>query len=133
MPADTLPAAATADRDLLLRVKEALIEQGYGLHRTLEISVRRGVVAVQGRVPSFYQRQVAVECLKHVKGVTQVVDRTEVEAGYTQSQASDSLGDEQESSARSTWRLPNLPVFAKATPDAPRFSFRTRYLLSSAK
>ena len=66
------------DCDLVQRVKRFLHQKGYAPHRTLEISVERGKVMVQGRVPSFYLRQIAVECIKRVAGVTQIVDRIDV-------------------------------------------------------
>lgn len=52
MPSDKLLNSVDADRDLLQRVKGFLHQRGYGPHRTLEIGVERGVVVVQGRVPT---------------------------------------------------------------------------------
>lgn len=37
-----------------------------------------GVVIVQGRVSTYYLRQVAVECIKHVPGVSRLEDHMEV-------------------------------------------------------
>lgn len=67
------------DRDLLRRVKRFLHQKGYAPHRTMEISIEQGVVVVQGRVPTFYLRQIAVECIKHVAGVARVIDLIKVE------------------------------------------------------
>ena len=44
MTSDKLPDSVEADRGLFQRVKGFLYQRGYGLHRTLEISVERGVV-----------------------------------------------------------------------------------------
>lgn len=74
MPADTRLDSAEADRELLRRVKSFLDQQGYSTHRTLEISVEQGRVLLQGQLPSFYMRQLAVECVKRVAGVHQIVD-----------------------------------------------------------
>ena len=78
MPSDRLPDSAEAERDLRRRLNRLLDQQGYGPHRTLALSVERDVVVVQGRVPTYYLRQVAVDCLQRVAGVTQVIDRIEV-------------------------------------------------------
>lgn len=78
MPSDRLPDSTQAERDLLLRVKSFLHQRGYRPHRTLEIRVERGVVVVQGRVSTFYLRQIAGACIKRVAGVTQVIDLIEV-------------------------------------------------------
>ena len=44
MTSEKLPDSAEADRFLLQRVKGCLHQRGYASHRTLEISVERGVV-----------------------------------------------------------------------------------------
>lgn len=75
---ETILDFTEADRSLLQRVKCFLYQRGYPPHRALEISVERGVVVVQGKVPTFYLRQVAVACIQRVAGVTRVVDLIEV-------------------------------------------------------
>lgn len=133
MPSDKLPDFAEAERDLLQRVKGFLHQRGYGPHRTLEISVERGVVVVQGLMPTFYLRQLAVECIKRVAGVTQVVDLIKVVDGAVQPQATDSPVDVQESPTESTRHRADVPDMAGTAKDASRPYFRRRHLLSYAK
>ena len=133
MSSEKLPDSREVDRDLRQRVKGFLHQWGYGPHRTLEIGIERGVVVVQGRVPTFYLRQIAVECIKRVAGVTQVVDLIEVADDPRQRQANDNSEDEQESSAVSTRHRVDVPDMAGTAKDASRPDFRRRHLLSSAK
>lgn len=133
MTFDKLPEFAEADRNLLQRVKGFLHQRGYAPHRTLEISVERGVVVVQGRVPTFYLRQIAFECIKRVAGVTQVVDLIEVADDPRQRQANGNSEDEQESSAVSTPHRVVLPDLTRMAQDTHRSPVRNRHRLSSAK
>lgn len=74
-----LPLCAEFDRELLQRVEGFLHQQGYAIFRTLKIRIERDVVLVQGCVPSFYLRQIAVGCVKRVAGVRQVIDELQVD------------------------------------------------------
>ena len=56
----------------------ALCRKGYPHHRTLKITTDQGTVTVQGTVPTYYLRQVAIECIKRVTGVVKVIDRIQV-------------------------------------------------------
>jgi hypothetical protein len=56
-----------------------LNESPYFALRTLRVDYHEGILTVRGRVPTFYARQVAVETLRRVKSVEQLVDRIEVE------------------------------------------------------
>lgn len=78
MLSDILPDSSEADRALLQRVKFVLHQRCYASHRSLEISAERSVVVVQGRLPTFYLRQIAVEWIKRVAGVTHVIDLIKV-------------------------------------------------------
>lgn len=73
-----VPLSEEFDRDLLRRVRGFLYQKAYPPLRALEITVDRGVVVIRGQLPTYYLRQVAVECIRHVAGVTQVVDLIEV-------------------------------------------------------
>jgi osmotically-inducible protein OsmY len=73
-----VPLSEEFDRDLLKRITNFLNQKGYVPLRSLEITVERGLVLVRGRVPTFYMRQIAIECIKRVAGVTQVVDLIDV-------------------------------------------------------
>jgi len=132
MPTDKLPDSAEADRDLLQRVKAFLHQRGYGPHKALELNAERGVLLVQGRVPTFYLRQIAVECIKRVAGVTQVVDAIEVVDGFVQPQATDSPVDEQESLTVSTPHRAEVWDVARTAQDTTHTHVRNRHVLSSA-
>lgn len=133
MTSDKLLDAAEADHDLLRRVEGFLHQRGYVPHRILEISVEQGVVLVQGRVPTFYLRQVAVECIKRVAGVIRVVDLIKAVDSPVQSQATGSPVDEQESPAVSTRNRADVPDMAGTAKYALRPFTPRRHLLSSAK
>ncbi len=78
MSLEEMSDTAEADHELLQQVKSSLHHQGYRSSRTLEIQIERGTAVLQGRVPTFYMRQIAVECVKRVNGVTQIIDRSNV-------------------------------------------------------
>jgi len=132
MTSDTLPDSAEANSGLLQRVKGFLHQRGYAPHRTLEISVERGVVMVQGRVPTFYLRQIVVECIKRAAGVTQVVDLIEVADDPRQRHPNDDSKDERESSAVSTRHRVDMPDAARTAYDANHTHVRDHHPLSSA-
>jgi len=133
MSSDKLPDSEEAERDLLQRVQLCLHQHGYGPYMALEINVERGVVLVQGRVPTFYLRQIAVECIKHVAGVTQLVDLIQVVDGPRQSQTSANFEDEQVSSVSPMRHRMDLQNTAQPGHDAPHTQVLNRHLLSSAK
>ena len=118
MSSEKLPDSREVDRDLRQRVKGFLHQRGYGPHRTLEIGIERGVVVVQGRVPTFYLRQIAVECVKRVAGVTQVVDLIEVADDPRQRQPNDNSENEQESPAAATRHRVDFSEMARTAHDA---------------
>jgi len=55
-----------------------LHQQGYQQLRTLEITIDHGSVIVEGFVPTWHLRQIAMECIRRVAGVGAVVDRIRV-------------------------------------------------------
>ena len=140
---ENLPVSEDFHCELLQRVKGFLHQRGYAPHRTLEISVELGVVVVQGRVPSYYLRQIAVECIKRVAGVTRVFDRIEVdriEADQIEvedrpgrSLSNNNIEGEQKSAA--PWFRPriDLPDMAQTSRDAHQKRARRGSFLSSAK
>lgn len=101
MPTDKLLDSVEIDRDLRQRVKAHLHQCGYGPHKSLEVYAERGVVVVQGWVPTFYLRQIAIECIKRVEGVAHVVDLINVMDGPVDPQATDSPTDGRQSSVSS--------------------------------
>lgn len=143
MLSENLPVSEDFHCELLQRVKGFLHQRGYAPHRTLEISVELGVVVVQGRVPSYYLRQIAVECIKRVAGVTRVfdrievdrieADRIEVEDRPGRSLSNNNIEGEQKSAA--PWFRPriDLPDMAQTSRDAHQKRARRGSFLSSAK
>jgi osmotically-inducible protein OsmY len=122
-----------ADRELLQIVKNSLHHQGHRSIRTLEIQIERGTAVLQGRVPTFYMRQIAVECVKRVTGVTQIVDRIHVvhladDCGVTESSEVESI-----TAVASTEYRMGFPNAVRAIQDKRRVHFNRRQLLSSAK
>lgn len=59
-------------------VVSVLRQKGYAHHRTLAIMIDHGTVTAEGSVPTWYLRQIALECIKRVPGVVGVVDRIRV-------------------------------------------------------
>jgi hypothetical protein len=77
------PTFAESSRPAQPQVAEeaqrTLKESPYFALRTLRVDYHEGILTVRGRVPTFYARQVAVETLRRMKSVEQLVDRIEVE------------------------------------------------------
>lgn len=68
----------TLINDLRQNVMLALDQKGYPHHRTLEVRTDHGSVIVEGALPTYHLRQVAIECIRGVPGVTSIVDRIRV-------------------------------------------------------
>lgn len=76
----------SSDTNLRHNVVTTLHQTGYYQHRTLDIAVDHGTVIVDGDVPRWHLRQIALEYIRRVTGVVRVVDRIRV---VTESQADD--------------------------------------------
>lgn len=66
------------DADLLTRVGIALTLRLRHTLRSIHVSVDNGVVTLRGVLPTFYDRQLAIEITRHVAGVLQVKDELTV-------------------------------------------------------
>ena len=68
----------STDHDLCRRVENYLV----GFHRVglrqLQIEADRGVVTLRGRVSTFYEKQLALNCCNRVAGVRQLIDKVDV-------------------------------------------------------
>ncbi len=73
-----MSSISQSDTDILDHVQKRLMNTGYSHHRRLKVTTENGVVVITGRMPSFYVRQVAIECVRRVPGVMRVVDRISV-------------------------------------------------------
>jgi hypothetical protein len=124
MTIDKRQDSAEADRALLQRVKDCLDQRGYAPLRSLKISVERGVVLVQGRVPTFHLRQIAIGCIKRAVCVTQVVDRIEVVDAPDPCQPSAEDDEERETSEPSLRRRIDLRDMAQSAGGAFGFDLQ---------
>ncbi len=68
----------TDDRDLRRRVTSYLFGQHVSDLRHLDVDARRGVVTLRGRVHTFHQKQICLNCCQRVAGVVGINDQIEV-------------------------------------------------------
>jgi osmotically-inducible protein OsmY len=73
-----LPLAVDADRDLEKRVASFLAARHVPGLRNLEVHATNGVVTLQGRVLTFYEKQLCNECGRRVAGVLQLINSVDV-------------------------------------------------------
>lgn len=78
MQSNTDLFSASCESDLRESVENSLQRTGYLQHRSLTISVDGAAVTVEGVLPTWFMRQVALECIKRVAGVVEVIDRIQV-------------------------------------------------------
>lgn len=64
-----------ADAELRDRVKQFLGSQHFASFRKLDVGILGDSVILDGSVPSFHERQLAVAICQHVAGVHRVIDR----------------------------------------------------------
>ncbi len=82
-----LASTSEFDCELQRRVRAFLAGRHYQALRRLRIDVEEGAVVLSGTLPTFHQRQIAVECARHVAGVLRVIDRLNVSDPSTQHQS----------------------------------------------
>jgi BON domain-containing protein len=66
------------DADLQTRITSHLETRGYPAFRDLTVAARKGVVTLDGWLPSYFVKQVAIETCRHIAGVMQVIDAIQV-------------------------------------------------------
>jgi osmotically-inducible protein OsmY len=64
-----------ATAELRERIKQALDSRHFATFRKLEVTIVGDEVVLDGSVPSFYARQLAVALCQHLPGVYRVADR----------------------------------------------------------
>jgi len=69
---------APADDDLRRRVVTYLFSRQLPTLRRLQVDANSGTVVLEGRVSSFYEKQVCLNCCRRVAGVVKLVDRVAV-------------------------------------------------------
>ncbi len=57
---------------------ECLNRTGYPLLGTVSCRMKRGVLVLRGRLPSYYHKQLAQEAVMRLDGVRQLINRIEV-------------------------------------------------------
>jgi len=71
------PVAANAE--LERRIVAYLASRNFLSFRRLVVRASQGVVSLNGRLGSYYERQVAIESARRVAGATRIVDRMVVD------------------------------------------------------
>lgn len=69
---------AEHDRDLKSRVTNYLLGYKMPSLRNIDIEADNGTVIVRGRVPTYYQKQLCINCSRRVAGVVRLIDQVEV-------------------------------------------------------
>lgn len=72
------------ESDLERRIKIFLAGQGVAALRRIAVSATGGTVKLGGRVHSFYEKQLCLNCCQHVAGVIRVIDEIDVEERATE-------------------------------------------------
>ena len=67
------------DEDILRRVTGYLSTRHFPNFRELDVEVDQGSVTVSGRLPSYYEKQVAINTCQRVAGVIELIDEIVVE------------------------------------------------------
>ena len=66
------------DRELERRVANYLLGYKMPALRRIEVESDNGTVMIRGRVSSFYQKQLCINCCRRVAGVVQLIDEVTV-------------------------------------------------------
>jgi osmotically-inducible protein OsmY len=78
---------ARNDRDVERRVINFLSRQHFPRLRSVEVESSQGVVTIRGRVKSYHERQMCINCCQRVAGVVQLNDEIQVEGWDRQTAA----------------------------------------------
>ena len=71
--------AKPTPKDLETRIRIFLAGQGVAALRRITVSANGGTVTLCGRVGSFYEKQLCLNCCRHVAGVIQIIDEIQVQ------------------------------------------------------
>jgi len=78
MPEMSISAVEHSDGELERRLVSFLLQRQIPALRRISVAVSNGIVTLQGRVQSFYERQLCLNCCQRVAGVRRLVDQIEV-------------------------------------------------------
>jgi osmotically-inducible protein OsmY len=73
-----IPTVADAHNGIAVAAKEQLRQSSYSSLRDISCECDDGVLILRGQVPNFFQKHLAQESVRHLKGVAQVVNQIEV-------------------------------------------------------
>jgi osmotically-inducible protein OsmY len=76
-----VPSEQQADFELKSRIDDLFRDSGHQFGRQIQSSHDHGVVVLQGRVETYYHKQMAQEMLRRLDGVARVVNLLEVHWG----------------------------------------------------
>lgn len=68
----------TAPCNLTIRANAAIVHNPHLNHHQMHLTAKQGKVVLQGRVQSFFEKQMAQEALKLVDGVDSIENELEV-------------------------------------------------------
>ena len=66
------------DQDLRRRIVTFLWQRRVPSVQDIAVEVTNGTVILQGKVGSFYERQLCLNCCQHVAGVLKIIDELQV-------------------------------------------------------
>ncbi|HET6881619.1 MAG TPA: BON domain-containing protein [Pirellulales bacterium] len=78
IPTSAPAMASPRSSAIVAQAERRLQASSYPSHRCLRCSFREGVLTIEGRVSSYYLRQLACALVVNLEGVERVVDRMEV-------------------------------------------------------
>jgi osmotically-inducible protein OsmY len=68
----------TADLELEKQVHGCLARESRPSLGRVQVTATRGIITLRGRVVSFYERQLAIQCCRTIAGVKRLIDALEV-------------------------------------------------------
>ena len=86
---ETPGSSQTRDEDLKRRIICFLLGRGLPSLRYLDVEVREGVAILRGRVQTYYEKQLATCCCRHVAGVLRIVDDIHVAERHSRTPVSE--------------------------------------------
>lgn len=78
------PAGNSDDAELKQRIVGYLEQRRYPAIRDLTISTDNGLVTLQGKLNSFYEKQLCLSTCQRVAGVIRIIDEVEVSNGVVE-------------------------------------------------
>lgn len=79
--------------DLQRRIVSYLEQRHYPAIRDLKISTHNGAVTLQGKLNSFYEKQICISTCQRVAGVLRIIDEMEVATAFGSARNSSPDGD----------------------------------------